>query len=175
MEQAVESRPGIGGRAKFIVGGILIIAAVIYLVISSTSASAQYFYTIDELKARGDSVIGQNVRISGAVIGDSIVYNRETTTLHFTVANVPGDNAEIEAQGGLAAVLHAAVTDPTRARLDVVYYGPPPDLLRDEAQAIMTGQIGADGVFYVEENGLLLKCPTKYEEAVPSQVVDDGN
>jgi cytochrome c-type biogenesis protein CcmE len=42
-----------------------------------------------------------------------------------------------------------------------------PDLLRDEAQAIMTGQLGEDGVFMADE--LLLKCPTKYEEAVPEQ------
>ena len=32
----------------------------------------------------------------------------------------------------------------------------------------MTGQMGEDGVFHAEE--LLLKCPTKYEEAVPEQV-----
>jgi cytochrome c-type biogenesis protein CcmE len=31
----------------------------------------------------------------------------------------------------------------------------------------MTGRIGEDGVFYASE--LLLKCPTKYEEAVPDQ------
>ena len=42
-----------------------------------------------------------------------------------------------------------------------------PDLLRDEAQAIMTGQFSSDGVFHAEE--LLLKCPTKYEESVPDQ------
>ncbi len=42
-----------------------------------------------------------------------------------------------------------------------------PDLLQNEAQAIMTGKIGEDGVFYASE--LLLKCPTKYEEAVPEQ------
>jgi cytochrome c-type biogenesis protein CcmE len=51
--------------------------------------------------------------------------------------------------------------------MKVVYVGPKPDLLRDEAQAIMTGHIGEDGVFYADE--LLLKCPTKYQEAVPSQ------
>jgi cytochrome c-type biogenesis protein CcmE len=87
--------------------------------------------------------------------------------LKFVVANIPGDNKEIEAQGGLAQVLHDAVIDPDRARMDVVYRGPKPDLLRDEAQAIMTGKLGPDGVFYAEE--LLLKCPTKYEEAVPQQ------
>ena len=31
----------------------------------------------------------------------------------------------------------------------------------------MTGQLGEDGIFYADE--LLLKCPTKYEEAVPEQ------
>jgi cytochrome c-type biogenesis protein CcmE len=51
--------------------------------------------------------------------------------------------------------------------MQAIYVGPKPDLLRDEAQAIMTGHLGEDGVFYADE--LLLKCPTKYEEAVPSQ------
>jgi cytochrome c-type biogenesis protein CcmE len=57
--------------------------------------------------------------------------------------------------------------DPSRARIKVVYVGPKPDLLRNEAQAIMTGRMAEDGVFYAEE--LLLKCPTRYEEAVPEQ------
>ncbi len=69
--------------------------------------------------------------------------------------------------GGLAVVLHEAVTDPDRAQMRVIYNGVKPDLLRHEAQAIMTGQLGEDGIFYAEE--LLLKCPTKYEEAVPKQ------
>jgi cytochrome c-type biogenesis protein CcmE len=155
-------------RTKFILGGVLILAAVIYLIVSSTQASAEYFMTIDELKAAGESAVGKSLRISGAVIGDTIQYDPQTLTLSFESAHVPGDNADIEAQGGLAEVLHRAVTDPTRTRITVVYVGPKPDLLRDEAQAIMTGKLGADGVFYADE--LLLKCPTKYEEAVPDQV-----
>jgi cytochrome c-type biogenesis protein CcmE len=168
MEQAVEARPRSGGRIKFIIGGLLIIAAIAYLIITSTRANAQYFFTIDELLSRGQTMVDQNVRISGAVIGDSIQYDPEDLSLHFTIANVPADNKQIEAQGGLAVVLHDAVTDPARTRLDIVYTGPKPDLLRDEAQAIMTGHIDNDHVFYADE--LLLKCPTKYEEAVPSQV-----
>ena len=169
MEQAVQARPRFGGRLKFIIGGALIVAAIIYLIISSTKANAQYFFTLDELNSRGSSMVNQNVRISGAVIGSSIQYDPQSLALHFTVANVPADNKQIEAQGGLAAVLHAAVTDPARTHMQIVYNGPKPDLLRDEAQAIMTGHLGADNVFYADE--LLLKCPTKYEEAVPSQVV----
>ena len=168
MEHAVEARPRTTGRAKFIIGGALIIVAIAYLIYSSTKANAQYFFTIDELQSRGQSMVNQNVRISGAVIGDSIQYNPQTLSLSFTIANVPADNKLIEAQGGLAAVLHAAVTDATRSHMQIVYKGPKPDLLRDEAQAIMTGHMGSDNIFYADE--LLLKCPTKYEEAVPSQV-----
>jgi cytochrome c-type biogenesis protein CcmE len=169
MEQSATStsQAGSGNRAKFLVGGLLIIAAIVYLIISSTRASAQYFLTVEELHQKGDSIGGRELRISGAVIGDSIQYDPQTLTLTFTVAHVPGDNKEIEAQGGLAEVLHAAVMDPGRPRLEVVYTGVKPDLLRNEAQAIMTGRIGNDGKFHAEE--LLLKCPTKYEEAVPQQ------
>lgn len=168
MEQITSTeKAGTGGRAKFLVGGLLIVAAVIYLIISSTQASAQYFLTVDELQAKGETVLGRDLRISGAVIGDSIKYDPQTLTLEFVVVHVPGDNQEIEAQGGLAKVLHDAVEDESRTRLNVVYTGVKPDLLRHEAQAIMTGQIDESGVFHADE--LLLKCPTKYEEAVPEQ------
>jgi cytochrome c-type biogenesis protein CcmE len=155
------------GRKKFLVGGLLILAAVIYLVVSSTQANAEYFMTINELKAKGTADVGKNLRVSGAVVGDSIQYDAKTLTLTFEVANVPGDQKEIDAQGGLAVVLHQAVIDPTRTRVKVVYSGPKPDLLKNEAQAIMTGHLDSDGVFHADE--LLLKCPTKYQDAVPNQ------
>jgi len=158
------------GRSKFIIGGLLILAAVVYLIASSTQASAEYFMTVDEVSAQGQSVVGKSLRVSGAVVGDSIKYDPQSLTLTFDVAHVPGNNQEVEEQGGLAEVLHAAVVDPTRTRIQVQYSGPKPDLLKNEAQAIMTGEIGADGVFHADE--LLLKCPTKYEEAVPGQSAD---
>jgi len=155
-------------RTKFILGGVLILAAVIYLIASSTQASAEYFMTVNEVKAEGANVVGKSLRLSGAVLGDTIQYDANTLTLTFDVAHVSGDNAEIEAQGGLGKVLKDAVSDPARQHISVVYVGPQPDLLRGEAQAIMTGKLGTDGIFYADE--LLLKCPTKYEQAVPEQV-----
>lgn len=154
-------------RSKFFLGGALILAAVVYLIFSSTQASAQYFMTVNEVKAEGPAVVGKSLRLSGAVLGDTIKYDSDTLTLTFDVAHVSGDNAEIEAEGGLAEVLSQAVNDPTRERVSISYVGAKPDLLRGEAQAIMTGKLGEDGVFYADE--LLLKCPTKYEEAVPEQ------
>jgi len=159
-------------RFKFIIGGVLILAAIVYLIASSTQASAEYFLTVEELSQKGQSVVNRNLRVSGAVIGDTISYDPQTLALSFTVAHVSGDNADIEAQGGLAEALHQAVIDPSRPHMKVVYIGPKPDLLRNEAQAIMTGHLGEDGIFYADE--LLLKCPTRYEEAVPQQS-ENGN
>lgn len=155
-------------RLKFILGGALIIAAIVYLIISSTQASAQYFLTVSELNTQAATMAGQEVRVSGAILGETIQYDPQTLTLEFTVAHIPGDNDEITAQGGLAAVLYQATQDKTLPRMKVLYNGVKPDLMRNEAQAIMTGKLGSDGVFYADE--LLLKCPTKYEEAVPEQV-----
>jgi cytochrome c-type biogenesis protein CcmE len=152
---------------KFVIGGIFVLGAVVFLIWTATAANAEYFYTIDELNAKGANAVDQNLRVSGAVIGDSIQYDAQNLTLSFEVAHVPADNLAIESEGGLAEVLHQAVLDPSRSRIKVVYVGPKPDLLRNEAQAIMTGHMGQDGVFYAEE--LLLKCPTRYEEAVPEQ------
>jgi cytochrome c-type biogenesis protein CcmE len=154
-------------RGKFLIGGLLILAAVVYLIASSTHASAEYFMTVDEVKAQGSAAVGRNLRLSGAVVGDTIAYDPQTLTLTFEIAHVPGDQAAIEDEGGLAEVLHQAVIDPGRSRVKVLYVGAKPDLLRNEAQAIMTGKMEADGIFHADE--LLLKCPTRYEKAVPEQ------
>jgi len=167
MQSAAAFKPASTGRTKFIIGGLLILAAIIYLIITATQASAQYFLTVGELKDKGSQMVGRDVRISGAVLGDTIQYDTQKIVVRFTIVHIPGDNDEIDARGGLAAVLHQAVSDPTLPRLEVVYQGVKPDLLKNEAQAIITGRLGEDGVFHAEE--LLLKCPTKYEEAVPQQ------
>jgi cytochrome c-type biogenesis protein CcmE len=154
-------------QRKFIIGIALIIAAIVYLIVSSSQASAQYFLTVEELQQKGQQMAGRELRISGAVLGETIQFDSATLDLSFDVVHIPGDNKEIEAQGGLAEVLHQAVIDPTLPRLHVVYNGPMPDLLKNEAQAIMTGTLDDAGVFHASE--LLLKCPTRYDEAVPEQ------
>ena len=152
---------------KFVIGGVFILGAVVFLIWTATKAGTEYFLTIDELNAKGPSMVDKNVRVSGAVVGSTIQYDAKTLTLTFDVAHVPADDAMLKTEGGLAAALHQAVIDPTRARMKVVYVGAKPDLLRDEAEAIMTGHLGADGVFHADE--LLLKCPTRYQDAVPQQ------
>lgn len=147
---------------KFIIGGLLMLAAVVYLIISGTTNGARYFITIDEL-LKNSEYVGKPVRMSGAVIGDTIVYDKDKLIIEFTVANIPEDTTD------LARILHEAVTNPNAKRVKIhVENQVMPDLLKHEAQAILSGKLGADGVFYASE--LLLKCPSRYEEVAPNQV-----
>ena len=155
---------------KFIIGGIVIVAAIIYLIVSSLSANVQYFLTVDEAvtKNLAGELAGRNIRVSGAVLGDTIAYDIDTLELSFTIAHVEADNQLVAEEGGLAQALHNAVLDSGRSRMKVVYIGPVPDLLQNEAQAILTGEMLPNGVFQADE--ILLKCPTKYEGSVPDQI-----
>jgi cytochrome c-type biogenesis protein CcmE len=138
-------------RTKFLIGGMVILIAVGYLIISSFGSSAQYFLTVAELHDKGSNIIGDDVRISGVVIGDSIRYDAQSLRLEFDVV----DNLD-----NLGNPLH------------VVYIGPKPDLMKHAAQAIIEGTWSEDGTFYAHDraDSLLLKCPTRYEEEFPEQV-----
>lgn len=138
-------------KPKYLLGISLIAVAAIFLIVTSMTASAQYFYTVDALRAKGQSAIDQSVRVSGAVINESVTFEvRENQPyLEFDIA----DPEKIGSQ------------QPLR----IVYNGPKPDLIHEpHAQAIVEGRLGADGKFYADN--LLLKCPTRYEEQFPNQV-----
>ena len=154
--------------------GVLIFSSILgmgglYLARSSSRSSAQYFITVNEVISK-DDLINSQIRISGAVIGDSIEFDDVNGKLSFVIADVPADYAQVEQQGGLAVVLENAVNDPTRQRIQVIYVGEKPELLRNMAQAIMIGELHSDGIFYADE--ILLKCPSRYEEAVPDQAIN---
>ncbi len=158
------NRPAKRINWKVVISLTAIIGGVLYLLISSTINNAQYFITVDELLANRQQYANKAVRVSGAVIGDTIKVSETDGSVSFEVANISADHKAIEENGGMAKALAEAVNDPSAAHLKVLYTGPKPDLLKDQAQAILTGTINNDNVFMADE--LLLKCPTKYEGAM---------
>jgi cytochrome c-type biogenesis protein CcmE len=142
LETRAEALPRPGAnrarQTKFLVGGLVVVLVIGYLVVSSLGGAAQYYLTVAEVQAQGPS--NRIVRVNGIVDGASIAYDPRTLTLRFDL---------VDDSGRLAVLLH-----------DVM-----PDMLRDGADVVIEGKYGADGVFEVNPKGLLLKCPSKYEEA----------
>jgi len=150
-----KKRPG-SERLKFLVGGLVILASILYLVFSSTVSGARFFVNVADVLNSAQHV-GQTVRLTGAVVGDTIQYDPSSGDLAFVVAHIQ------EPYTDLAEALHLASNDPQAQRLQVRMTNQTmPDLLQHEAQAILTGKLGEDGVFVATE--LLLKCPSRFEE-----------
>jgi cytochrome c-type biogenesis protein CcmE len=123
-------------RSRFIFGGAIIVLAVGYLIVSSIGGSTAYYLTVGEVKAQGPSE--RTVRVAGTVGAETIEWNAQELLLKFQIADDSGS-------------------------LAVIYNGPRPDMLRDGADAVVEGKYTEEGSF--EANNLLLKCPSKYEEA----------
>ncbi|MDL1901491.1 cytochrome c maturation protein CcmE [Anaerolineae bacterium CFX9] len=151
-------------RIVYFVIGAIILAAVAYLLVSGTLLGARYFITVDDLMNSAERYTGQSVRVAGAVLGDTIFYDPEQLLIEFTVVQVQ------EPYNDLAEALHLAVNNPNATRLNVrVENQVKPELLVHEAQAIMTGVLGEDGIFHVSD--LNLKCPTRFVENQPDQSI----
>jgi cytochrome c-type biogenesis protein CcmE len=137
-----EARPGPARnkakQTKFLVGGLVVVLVIGYLIVSSMGGATQYYLTVAELETQGPS--NRIVRVNGLVDGDSIQYDARSLRLQFDLVDESG-------------------------RLSVVHYDVLPDMLRDGADAVVEGKFRDGGVFEVNPNGLLLKCPSKYEEA----------
>ena len=150
-EEAESNEPK-SGRLKFVIGGVLIAAAVIFLVVNAISGNTQLYVTVDEYYSQQSEIAGRDLRISGWVIGDSILYTQIDDTTSRLEFDITDDLA-----------------DPTGQILRVVVMNEPlPDLLQHEAQALVEGHV-ENGEFLANPKGLLLKCPTRYEEADPGQ------
>jgi cytochrome c-type biogenesis protein CcmE len=125
-------------QTQFIVGGLIVVLVIGYLIFTSIQGSTAPYLTVTELQSRGSSVYERNVRVTGMIRGESIDWNAQDLILKFEIAD----------EGG---------------RLPVVYKGLRPDMFQDGAQAVLEGRYTEGGTF--EAHNLMLKCPSKYEEA----------
>lgn len=130
-----------GPPRKVVVAALVAAVAMAYLVIWGVRGAAVYSLTIPELKAKGSAAIGQGVRVSGVLDGDTVSWQAQSLRLSF----------ELESEG---------------ESLPVVYNGAKPDMLRDEAEVIVEGKLSADGTFHAQK--LMLVCPSKYESEAPA-------
>ena len=133
---------------QFVAVGAVLFAAVVFVVINAlNTGGTQLYVTVNEYFAQEGAFVGSDVRVSGWVIGDSIQFTQidtETSRLEFDVVD--------------------DLNDPNAPRLRIVAMNEPlPDLLQHEAQALVEGRAGSDA-FMANSGGLLLKCPTRYEE-----------
>jgi cytochrome c-type biogenesis protein CcmE len=144
----LEDRPN---RLKFVVAGLLIIAALGYLIFNVTQqeGTTQLYITIAEYYDDPGKYAGKDLRIAGWVLGDSIQFTQISDTETRLEFDVVDD-----------------INNPHQTMRIVALNEPKPDLLQHEAQALVEGHVEGNA-FIANQDGLLLKCPTRYEELEP--------
>src|SRR5213080_1719983 len=123
---------------KFGSAMVIILLALGYLAYTGIQESKSYYVTIKELRGMRDEAHAKRLRVAGLVVPGSI--RRQGT----------GADFQIDEQG---------------LKLQVAYRGtePPPDTFKDNAQALVEGSYGKDGVFHAKQ--IQAKCASKYAPA----------
>ena len=139
-EENAPPRPRRRLPLSFIIGGLAILAAVIYLVYANTQATALYYMTVSELK-HCTICTTQSVRVAGVVQQGSIVRDDQKQLVTFVIA-----------QGG--------------QQLAVSYSGVVPDIFRPGIEVVVEGHYTGQGPFQAQN--LLAKCPSKFQAVTPT-------
>lgn len=124
---------------SFILGGLAILGAVIYLIYANTQANAAFYLTVSELKSC-TTCAAQSVRVAGVVQAGSVVNNEQNQQISFVIAD-------------------------SGQSLPVVYSGIVPDIFRPGITVVVEGHYTGTGPFQAQT--LLTKCPSKFQAATP--------
>jgi cytochrome c-type biogenesis protein CcmE len=125
-----------GPRLKFVLGGIVIVAALVWLGFIGYEESKAYYITVEEFSAMQGQFQGKTVKVAGDVVEGSI--DRSKSPMEFVISN----------QGKSLRVLYVGK--------DIV-----PDTFKDGSKAVVEGRLAQDGSFQARR--IEAKCASKYE------------
>jgi cytochrome c-type biogenesis protein CcmE len=124
---------------SFLLAGMAILGAVLYLVYANTQANAVYYMTVPELE-HCTICATQSIRVAGYVQTGSIQRNDRSQSIAFVIED-------------------------SHQTLPVVYSGVVPDIFRAGVQVVVEGRYykGTAGTQPFQAQTLLAKCPSKFQ------------
>jgi len=122
---------------KMLVTTLVLTVALGGLLWVTLAEGTAYYMHVDEVMAEPDEWYGKTLQVHGFVVEGSRFRKPDTLEYRFQVEN-------------------------NGAVIDAEYTGLVPDTFQDGSEVVITGQLSAHG-FTVEPNGVMAKCPSKYE------------
>jgi cytochrome c-type biogenesis protein CcmE len=134
-----------GWRVKFLVGGLIVAAALGGLVYSGVRDSMVYFYTPSELAQKRDQVSGKALRVGGMVANGSIKWDPQALLLSFQLTD-------------------------GQSTVAVQHKGTAPDLFKEGAGAVVEGTWNPEG--YLRSSTIMAKHSEEYKPPTHPETVD---
>ena len=126
----------------------VLVAAFTGLLWSTLRDGTEYFKNVDEVLPDRQAWEGKPLQLHGYVVPGSIYRKRDSLEYKFKVQNYPPRSSQ-SSEGGV---------------VEATYTGIVPDTFKDESDVVLKGRLAPDG-FHVVPNGVVAKCPSKYEAA----------
>ena len=128
------------GNLRFVFGGVVIAAAIGWLMFTAIRETSSYYMTIDEFLPQREALAGTGVRVAGRVKPGSIDYDPRTLRLEFSMGDFE------EGAPGPA--------------VPVAFTGIKPDMFAEGRDVIVEGRYHEGRL---EADKVLTSCPSKYE------------
>ena len=119
---------------------VVILGSFLGLLYNTMSESTEYYKHVEEVMGAPDAWYGKNLQLHGFIVPDSIMKKRNSMEYRF----------KVQSQGQI---------------VDASYTGVVPDTFKSDAEVVLKGVLGKGG-FDVHPNGVMAKCPSKYEAKV---------
>lgn len=136
-------------RMKFVMIGLGILGAMVYLVFSGIQATGVPYMKIGELVQKSPSET-QYVKVTGEVAEDSLEYDPHQPEIDFQAKGPSGKDVRI------------------------IYEGIKPNAMREGGHVIVQGKWNPDRRM-VRANTLLAKCPSRYQSQYENQSKSQSN
>ena len=133
---------------KMLVTTLVLTLALGGLLWGTLAEGTEYYMHVDEVMAEPEAWYGKKLQVHGFVVEGSRLRKPDTLEYRFQVEN-------------------------KGAVIDAEYTGLVPDTFQDGSEVVITGQLGAHG-FMVNPNGVMAKCPSKYEPKPTLAVRDES-
>ena len=127
-------------RVRALVSVVIVGGALSLLLFTTMSEGASLYKHVDEVMASPQQYYGRNMNLHGFVEG--AVFKRPNT-LDYRFSVKSGDKIVL-----------------------ATYTGVVPDTLKEGTEVVLKGQLH-DGGFQVEPNGIMAKCPSRYDPDKP--------
>ena len=124
---------------RALVSVLVIGGALGALLLTTIREDAHYYKMVDEVMPDASAWYGKDLQLHGFVVHGTIQRRPNSFDHRFQVRN--GDSVVMASYTGLL-----------------------PDTFKDGSEVVLKGRLATDG-FHVERNGVMAKCPSKYEEA----------
>jgi cytochrome c-type biogenesis protein CcmE len=137
---AKAARGGVPRWVKILATLAIVGGALGYLLYSTAAPEVEWYKHVDEVMTQPAAWRGKKLQLHGRVVKGTLLRRPTASSFEYKF-RVENNGQSVEAR----------------------YAGVVPDTFKDESEVVLKGKLTPEGYFQVAPDGVMAKCPSKYE------------